>query len=53
MKGRHISRKTQRRLTRPPRSSYDELTIRELMHLCDTGDELAKRVLRRRCGFAP
>lgn len=50
MKGRHISKKAQRK-ARKPAKGYREMSIPELTRLADKGDEGAMRELRRVCGF--
>jgi hypothetical protein len=50
MKGRHISKKTQRRLTKK-KYQYDTLSVSELSKLADSGDILAMRKLKRLCSY--
>lgn len=51
MKGRHVSKKSQRRLTKPI-CPYRDMSIPQLSKRADAGDEKAKRELRRLCGYA-
>lgn len=51
MKGTHVSKKAQKKLSRRKKSS--DMSIPELVKLADAGDMSAKRELRRLCiGYA-
>ena len=51
MKGKHVSRNTQRKLRKDSTKPLEDMSIKELMHEAEQGNIVAKRRLLSLCSF--